>query len=446
MKILVVGLNHKSAPIEIRERLAFDAAQTKRALRQLKDRFHQAEFVILSTCNRVELYCASPLQADGRGVTTEDLIKFLAEFHHVPLPQFQGFMYTYDNEDSVRHLLTVASSLDSMVVGEAQIIGQVKESYRLAAEAKSTGKILNHLFHCAFATSKKVHTNTSISSGRVSIAGIAVELAMQLFAEISAAKVVVIGAGEMGELLVQHLLHVGCKNIIVVNRSYEHGLSVAKRYGIEARQWGELTAQITDANIVIGSAATQGYLFHKDSFKRIIAHRRQKGLGPRFAGTLLIIDIAVPRNFEPSVNELEDVYVYSIDELSEVAEQNRQARQQDIARGMQIVWANLSDFMDWFGAREVGPLIGQMKEKFTQISQNELERFFVGARQDAPCREVAEAMVNRIVNKLLHCVIKNINTVAKENGAAEAARLVHSIVRQADQISAEPNNKDDIQS
>jgi len=435
MKILVVGLNYKSAPIEIREKLAFDAAQTSRALRQLKDRFREAEFVILSTCNRVELYCASKRVG---GVAAEDLVKFLAEFHNVPLQEFQGFLYTYNNEDSVRHLLTVASSLDSMVVGEAQIIGQVKESYRLACTAKSTGKILNHLFHCAFATSKKVHANTSISSGRVSIAGIAVELAMQLFADISAAKVVVIGAGEMGELLVRNLLHVGCKNITVVNRCYEHGLSVARHYGVEAREWEELTEQLTDANIVIGSAATQDYLFNKDSFKKIMANRRQKGL--------LIIDIAVPRNFETSINEIENVYVYSIDELSEVAEQNRKARKQDIAKGMQIVSANLADFMDWFGARDVGPLIGQMKEKFAQISQNELERFFVGARQEAPCREVAEAMINRIVNKLLYCVIKNVNTVAKENGAAEAARLIRSIVRQAEEISAEPNNKDDIQS
>ncbi|MFB0524275.1 MAG: glutamyl-tRNA reductase [Phycisphaerae bacterium] len=435
MKILVVGLNYKSAPIEIREKLAFDAAQTSRALRQLKDRFREAEFVILSTCNRVELYCASKRV---EGVAAEDLVKFLAEFHNFPLQEFQGFLYTYNNEDSVRHLLTVASSLDSMVVGEAQIIGQVKESYRLACTAKSTGKILNHLFHCAFATSKKVHANTSISSRRVSIAGIAVELAMQLFADISAAKVVVIGAGEMGELLVRNLLHVGCKNITVVNRCYEHGLSVARHYGVEAREWEELTEQLTDANIVIGSAATQDYLFNKDSFKKIMANRRQKGL--------LIIDIAVPRNFDTSINEIENVYVYSIDELSEVAEQNRKAREQDIAKGMQIVSANLTDFMDWFGARDVGPLIGQMKEKFAQISQNELERFFVGARQEAPCREVAEAMINRIVNKLLHCVIKNVNTVAKENGAAEAARLIRSIVRQAEEISAEPNNKDDIQS
>jgi glutamyl-tRNA reductase len=431
MKIILLGLNHKSAPIEIRERLAFDASAIVRALRQLKSKFGEAEFVLLSTCNRVELYCADKREA---GVKAEDLANFMSKFHNVPLETFQEFLYTYDNEDSVRHLLAVASSLDSMVVGEAQIIGQVKESYRLACTAQSTGKVLNHLFHCAFATAKKVYTTTSISSGRVSVAGVAVELAMQLFADISSAKVVVIGAGEMGELLVRHLLQIGCKDITIVNRSYERGQNMATRHGVVARKWQELAEQLIAADIAIASAAAQDYLFKKDSFKKMMDSRRK--------GTLLIVDIAVPRNFESSVNQIEDVYLYSIDDLSEVVEQNRKAREQDIAKGMQIVSENVTSFMDWFGARDIGPLIGQMKEEFTQISQNELERFFVGTRQEASCREVLQAMVNRIVNKLLHCVIKNVNTVAKENSEAEAARLLGDIVRQAKEISSESDSND----
>ncbi|MHC4891204.1 MAG: glutamyl-tRNA reductase, partial [Planctomycetota bacterium] len=335
MKIVVVGLNHKTAPIDVRERLAFDSEQTLRAVRELKNRFCEAKFVLLSTCNRVELYCASKRMG---GVMAGEIAKFLSEFHNVALEEFEDFLYVHNEEDAVKHLLTVASSLDSMVVGEAQIIGQVKESYRLACAAKSTGKVLNRLFHCAFATSKKIHTTTSLSSGRVSIAGVAVELAMQLFADILAAKVVVIGAGEMGELLVRHLLHVGCKNITIVNRSLQRGLSVAKRYGIEAREWEELAEQLIGANIVIASAATQNYLFKKDSFKTIMDNRRE--------GALLIIDVAVPRNFEASVNEIENVYLYSVDELSEVAEQNRKAREEDITKGMEVICENVTEFMD----------------------------------------------------------------------------------------------------
>jgi len=432
MKILVVGLNHKSAPIDIRERLAFNAEETLRALRELKARFHESEFVLLSTCNRVELYCASKRIG---GVDGEDLAKFLSEFHNVPWEGFQEFLYIYRDENSVRHLLTVASSLDSLVVGEAQIIGQVKESYRLACTAKSTGKVLNRLFHSAFATSKKVHTITSISHGRVSVAGVAVELAMQLFVDISSAKVVVIGAGEMGELLVQHLLQIGCRDITIVNRSAERGQNVAQQYKIAARTWEEMQEQLTSADIVIASAAGQDYLFGKKSFKRIMDKRRK--------GTLLVIDIAVPRNIEASANEIEDVYLYSIDDLSEVVEQNRKAREEDIARGFEIVYENVADFMSWFGARDLGPLIGQMKKQFAQISQNEMERFFVGVRHEASCREVLETMVSRIVNKLLHCVIKNVNVVAKENGVTEAAKLVDSIVRQAETITSEPGDKED---
>ena len=425
MKIVVTGLNHKSAPLDIREKLAFDDTEIITALRQLKNRFHEGEFVLLSTCNRVELYSASnPIG----GVDAEDLTEFLSEFHDVPLEDFKDFLYVYKDEDAVSHLLTVASSLDSMVVGEAQIVRQVKESYRLACATKSTGKILNRLFHCAFATSKKIHTSTSISSGRVSIAGVAVELAMHLFADISSAKVVVIGAGEMGGLLVQHLLHVGCKNITIINRSYERGLRVAERYGVEARKWEELEEQLLGTNIVIASATTQDYLFKKSSFKEIMKQRRR--------AALLVIDIAVPRNFEPAINEMEDVYLYSVDDLSEVVEENRKAREEDIAKGMHIVYEGVGDFMDWFRARDIGPLIGQMKEKFAEIGRNELERFFIGVRQDAPSREMAESMVHRIVNKVLHCVIKNVNKVAKEQGPAEAAKLVDSIVRQAEEISS----------
>ncbi|MGD2094887.1 MAG: glutamyl-tRNA reductase [Phycisphaerales bacterium] len=434
MKITVLGLNYKSAPIEVREKLMFDSDKTVTALKQLKNRFPDAEFVLLSTCNRVELYSAHKLSQD---IPSDDLAEFLSQFQHVPLGEFQEFLYTYDNEQAVRHLLMVASSLDSMVVGEPQIISQVKESYRLACSAKSTGKILNRLFHCAFAASKNIYSTTSISYGRVSVASVAVELAMQLFADISSSNVIVIGAGEMGELLVQHLLQAGCKNITIINRSYEHGLNMAKRYNVTAGKWQELQNQLTDANIIIASATTKDYLFKKDSLKEIIDARR--------AGTLLIIDIAVPRNFEPSINEIDDVYLYSIDDLSDVVERNRKAREQDIDKGMQIVHENVIDFMDWLGVRDIGPMIGQMKEQFALIAQNELERFFVGVRKEAFCREVLEAMVHRLVNKMLHCVIKNVDVIAKNNGPAEAAKFVGNIARQAEEITSELTGKGDRQ-
>jgi glutamyl-tRNA reductase len=433
MKILVIGLNHKTAPIDIRERLAFDADKTLDALRKLKNRFSEAEFVLLSTCNRVELYCACMRNST---IEPETIIKFFSEFHNIAVSEFRQFMYFYNDDVAVRHLLTVTSSLDSMVVGEPQIIGQVKDSFRLACSAGSTGKVLNRLFHCAFTAGKKVYTTTSISQGRVSVAGVAVALAKQLFADISSAKVIVIGAGEMGQLIVQHLWKTGCKNITIVNRSYERGLDVARRFSVSAGKWEELQEHLIDADIVISSAAGPDFLFNKASFEKIMEQRQKK--------TLLVIDVAVPRNFEPSVNEIEDVHLYSIDDLSEVVSQNRKAREADLAEAMEIIEESVNEFMDWFVARDIGPLIGQMKEKFTQISQDELKRFFVGDRKDASCKELLETMVNRVVNKLLHCVIKNIDTVAKENGTVEAAKLVDSIVQRAEEIASGTESKEDM--
>ncbi|HEX40648.1 MAG TPA: glutamyl-tRNA reductase [Phycisphaerales bacterium] len=425
MKILLVGLNHKSAPVEVREKLAFDAPSTAGALGRLKERFADAEFVLLSTCNRVELYCADSRAA---GVQPAQLVAFLAEYHGIDPQAFRDFLYVHEDEDAVRHLLMVTSSLDSMVVGEAQIIAQVKENYRLACAARTTGKVLNRLFHSAFYTSKKVYSTTAITGGRVSVAGVAVELAMQLFEDLSQASTLVIGAGQMGELIVQHLLELGCRDITVANRTFERARAMAQRYGIAAAPWESLAQGLSEANIAIASAAVQDYLYTRRDFAERVKRRRNN--------TLLIIDVAVPRNFDPAINKIEDVYLYSIDELAYVAEQNRKTREDDITAGLEIIYENAADFMDWFKARDIGPLIGRMKGEFTRISEHELQRFFAGVRCQANCRASADLMVHRIVGKLMHCVIKNVDIVAQKHGPAEAAKMVDEIVRHALDITA----------
>jgi len=432
MIITVVGLNHKTAPVGIRERLAFDSEQLLQGLRELKDKFDGFEFVLLSTCNRTEIYCAAAL---SEGPIADRLANFFSDFHKIPLNDFKDFLYTYEGKDTVRHLLTVASGLDSMVLGETQITNQVKDSYRLACDVNSTGRILNRLFHYAFTTSKKVHTGTSISSGKVSVAGVAVRLATKLFEDISRAKVVVIGAGRTGRLLVQHLLQQDCKDITIINRSYERAVEKANSFGVKAQKWQQLEQLLLEADIAIASASTRQYLFRKEPFKKIMNRRKH--------GPLLIIDIAVPRNFEPAINEIENVHLYSIDDLSAVVQENIKARRKQSATGIDIVQKEAANFMDWFNARDIGRLIGQMQERFTQISRDELERFFVGKRRDASYRSAMEAMVKRIVNKMLHCVVKNINTVAKEHGPGEAAKLAGTIVQHAEEIVAETIEKND---
>jgi len=426
MKILVVGLNHRTAPIDVRERLAFDAAQTVRALKHLSSRFDESEFVLLSTCNRVELYSAGKRVG---GLVGEDLIKFLSEFQGVRLGDFKDFLYIHSDEDAVRHLLTVASSLDSMVVGEAQIIAQVKESYRLACAAKSTGKILNRLFHCAFRTSKKVYTNTSIANRRVSVAGVAVQFAEQLFPNISSAKIVVIGAGETGKLLVQHFLHSSCTDITVVNRSYDRSLEMAGRHRITALPWERLGWLLLRADIVATAVTAQSFLFNKDSFKKIMDER-----GGR---PLLVIDIAVPRNFAPAINGIENVYLYSIDDLTEAVRKNVKLREEDREQASAIISRKVSEFMQWFGVRDIGPLVGQMKQRFHQIAQNELQRFFVEQKETGFLdREDAEAVVERVINRLAHGIIEDINVVANRHGRQEAIKIVNSILEKAEDLCA----------
>ncbi len=433
MSIVVLGLNHKSAPVDIRERLAFSAPEVTTALHRLKEMDHQAEFVLLSTCNRVELYYAGEQES---GQIAGRLVAFLSGFHDIEPGQFKPCLYFHENEEAVRHLLMVAAGLDSMVVGEAQILGQVKDSYKLACAAKSTGKILNRLFHCAFFTAKSVHTSTVISNGRVSVAGVAVQLALQLFADIARAKVVVVGAGETGELVVRHLLKAGCTDVTVVNRSHERAAELAKRLWITVGRWEELSERIGQADIVISSVAAQECLYTRESFEQAVPRRR--------TGSLLIIDVGVPRNFDPAINRIADVYLYSMDELKEVAEQNLKAREEDMASGLEIVYAQAGEFMDWFHAKDIGPLIGRMQKEFHQIGRRELERFLVGPRRDASCRMQLEETVNRVVNKLLHCVIKNVDAVAKETGPMEAAKLVDTIVQRAREISCETKHDGDM--
>ncbi|MCK4998841.1 MAG: glutamyl-tRNA reductase [Anaerohalosphaera sp.] len=432
MHILLVGLNHKTAPVKIRERIAFDADGTFAVLGKLKERWGACEFILLSTCNRVELYCAIDESSDAG---PKELAKFLAEDRGVEFEDMRSSLYVKRNEACVRHLLTVTSSLDSMVIGENQINVQVKDSYKAAVKAGSAGKVLSHLFHVAFSTSKSVFTQTSIASGRTSVAGVAVELASQLFEDMRSSKVVVLGAGEMGQLLVEHFQHVKCEDITIVNRSYDRGCSVAGKHDVAAVKWEELEEQLIGANIVVGAAAaSDGYLFDRAFFKKIMRKR-----GGRM---LLIVDITVPRSFDPEINKIEDTYLYCIDDLSQVVDKNMQVRADDVELAIEIICGKVSEFMDWFDTMDIGPLIGRMKNAFYQVKQEEMDKFFVGPRSEACCKDTMNATVHRVVNKLLHCVIKNINTVAKEKGAGAAAKLAKDIVEHAEFIVGEDNNQE----
>jgi glutamyl-tRNA reductase len=431
MQIILAGINHKTAPVEIRERLACDAQLTAEALGKLKSDFPSCEFVLLSTCNRVECYAAADKVA---GPNSEDLAKWLADFRKVNFSDVEEFVYHKLNEDAVTHLFTVTPGLDSMVIGENQITSQVKESYKIANQCESAGKILSRLFHDAFRTTKAIITNTSISNRRVSVAGVAVDLSKQLFSDIKSASVVVAGAGQMGELLVEHFQHEKCQSVTVVNRSSQRGCQLAKKHDIVNKPWELLDEEIAKANIVVGAAsAPEGYLFTKDRIKSLM-HRRRNRL-------LLIVDITVPRSFDPAIGQINDVYLYCIDDLAQVAQDNIKLREGDLEQAIEIICEYVSAFMDWFTTRDVAPLFGQIRSAFEEIRETEMGKFFVGPRQEAGCRELMEASMNRIVNKLCHCVIKNIDTISKEHSSEEAEQLARNILADAKDIISETKTK-----
>ncbi|MBW8035874.1 MAG: glutamyl-tRNA reductase [Planctomycetes bacterium] len=431
MYILLVGLNHKTAPVEVREQLAFDSEASVEALKEFKQRYPNGEFVLLSTCNRVELYIAIDKSSK---VSLTEMAACLTEMRGVDFNEFRKHLYIMRDQHVVRHLLAVTSSLDSMVIGENQISTQVRESYGLACDYASSGKVLNHLFHAAFAVSKKVFSQTSISSRRVSVAGVAVDLAKQLFDDIKSAKIVVLGAGEMGELLVEHFLHIKCDDITVINRTQKRGCTVALRHGIKAVGWDRLETELIDANIVVGAAsANDGYLFDKKKFSEIMSKRRGR--------TLLAVDITVPRSFDPKINKLEGVYLYCIDDLSQVVEDNIKLREGDLEKAVEIICQGVGEYMEWFARRDIGPLIGKMKHAFDNIQKGEMEKFFAGDRQQASCKDVMDGTVSRVVNKILHCVIRNIDHVALQHSPTDAVKLAESILEHAENIIDEDNQK-----
>lgn len=430
MQILLIGINHKTAPIEIRERLACDAALVSEGLRRLSDAYPGAEFVLLSTCNRVECYAAVDKSA---GPDPEKLAKSLADFRQVDFETVEKYFYFKMNENAVTHLFTVTAGLDSMVIGENQITAQVRESYKTACTAQTSGKILNRLFHQAFRTHKEISSATSISNRRVSVAGVAVQLARQLFFDIKSAKAVIVGAGQMGELLVEHFSHEQCKDITVINRSRRRTCKGAQEHQVCNKPWDALDDEILRTNIIVGAAsAPEGYLFSLERIKKLMLSRRNQ--------LLLIIDLAVPRSFDPQIANIENVYLYSIDDLAEVAHDNIKLREGDLEKAVEIICDSVSAFMDWFVTRDVGPVVGQIREAFEKIRDCEMEKFFAG-RQQAGCREDMEASMGRVVNRLCHCVIKNIDALSREHGPGQAEKFAQNILADARQIIAENTKK-----
>jgi len=391
MDILVIGLNHKTAPVEVREKLAFDDQGLPRALIELKSRIPNLEMTILSTCNRVEIYGAA---ADVEKCSDE-IIHFLSDFHSIAPESFVPHLYHHFDYDAVRHLFTVASSLDSLVVGEAEVLGQAKKAYMFALEEGVTGRVLNNLFQRAFGVAKMIRTSSSIGTQKVSVASVAVEFAQKIFSDFSDKTVMIIGAGEMGELTLKHLVDKGISAVIVANRTYQKAVDLANEYDGTAIDYESFVDSMHQADVVISTSGAPHYIIHPKQMPSVLRARRNK--------PILLIDIAVPRDIHPDLEKIENIYLYNIDDLQSIVNANITFREKELEYCSTIIEGEVENFIAWLRTLDVGDIIREFREELHEIRKAELARSLnkLPELSDGYKREI-EYLTERIVNKILN--------------------------------------------
>jgi glutamyl-tRNA reductase len=405
MNLRMVGCSHHTATVEVREKLAFSREQAAEALARFRNRYPQAEAVLLSTCNRVELYFAS--EAAEACPTHHDVVAFLAEFHGLNTDQVFSQLFEHTGEDFVRHLFTVAASLDSMVVGEAQILGQVKQAYELATTASATGPLTNSAFQAALRVAKRVATETAIQQKRVSIPSVAVaDFAKSVFERFDDKHVLVIGAGEMGEEALRYLIDEGAQKISLISRSQARAEELAQRLAGRPRPWSDLHALLVEADLVVSATGASEPIMTAASFRPLIAERYQR--------PLLILDLAIPRDFDPAIGELTGVYLYSIDDLSAACERNRREREEQWPRAERIIDEETRRFMADLHHRSTAPTIKRLKSRADEVKADELARLLNKLGPiDAKTQSEIAAAFDRVVNKLLHPPLESLRDEAE---------------------------------
>ena len=424
MRIVLVGCNHRSAPVAIRERLAFDGPKLDAALDALADQFPQTEAVVLSTCNRVEIYTASeqPVRSPG----SEPLAAFLSDFHGVAADQIAEHLYCLADRDAVSHLFEVAGSIDSLVPGEGQILAQVKEAYRIAKDRGATGPVTNALFQKAMEVGKLIQTSTEIARKKVSVSSVAVEFACEIFEadQFSTKTVLVIGAGKMGELTLEHLCELRPGRILVTNRSPDKATAVAARCNGRAVAFDRLDDWLGEADLVLSTTGSPQPLVSRDRFAAVMRHR---GNRPVF-----VIDIAVPRDFAADVGDLENVYLYNIDDLERERSKNLEARQREMVKARAVIDRETTSFLSELAhQRHAGPVITQLRHEWNARRDVELARLF--AQRPGLSVEDREAIARtfeRFQNQLLHQPLSALRSAAAngvhQHGLLDALkRLFH---------------------
>jgi glutamyl-tRNA reductase len=414
--LLIVGLNHRTAPVEVRERLAFNNGTLESALRRLVDAETVREGMILSTCNRVEIITstADVLAAD------EKIKEFLAETQGSSRSLFEGHLYTRSGKEALGHLFRVAASLDSLVIGEPQILGQVKDAYAAATEVGTLGDILHRCFHKTFAVAKRVRSETRIAAKAVSVSSAAVELARSIFDHLHDKTAMVIGAGEIGELAVRHLQNHGIGKVLVTNRTFSRAVELAQEFNGTVVPFEQFPTHLPVADIIIGSAGGNDYLVGPAAVQEALRGRKRR---PMF-----FIDLGVPRNFDPRLNDVENIFLYDIDDLQQVIEENKDEREREALKAEAIVAEEVEAFWQWLSGLEVTPTIVALREKAENIRQRELEKALAALKELPPhAQKAIEALSLGIINKLLHPPIAYLKNSSR-NGETDNAREV-AVVR-----------------
>jgi glutamyl-tRNA reductase len=401
MPLITVGVNHKTAPVSIRERVAFAPEKMIDALSSLISTKKANEAVIVSTCNRTELYCSVE---DFSKV--DEVIAWLGQYHGIALPDLQQYCYTHINDNSVRHVMRVASGLDSLILGEPQILGQVKSAYAVSQEGSCIGPELESLFQRTFSVAKRVRTDTAIGENPVSIAFAAVSLAQRIFADIRNSTALLIGAGQTIELVARHLKEHGVKRIIVANRTLARAETLANELNAEAIMLGEIGDYLSQADIVISSTASQLPIIGKGMVERATSKRRHS--------PMLLIDIAVPRDIEPEVEDVDDAYLYTVDDLHSVIEENVRARQDAAKAAEKMIEEGVEAYRRVVESRKVSDLIVAFRQSAETIKNTELEKALKGLEMGQSPEQVLNKLAHGLMNKLIHAPTRYLRDAGAE--------------------------------
>jgi glutamyl-tRNA reductase len=430
MHIIVVGLNYKTAPVEIRERLTFNETNLGDAMKTLRTKKSILENVIISTCNRTEIYAVVDQLHTGRYYIKE----FLSEWFHLEQDEFSPYLFIYEQEGAIEHLFKVACGLNSMILGETQILGQVRSSFLLSQQEQTTGTVFNQLFKQAITVAKRGHSETDIGANAVSVSYAAVELAKKIFGSLHQKHVLVFGAGKMGELAIQNLHSNGASKVTVINRTFEKAQGLASRFEGEARTLQELQCSLVEADILISSTGATGYVITKEMMAHVTKMRKGK--------PIFMVDIAVPRDLDPEISQLENVFLYDIDDLEGIVEANLQERKKAAEKIMLMIESEIVDFKQWLNLLGVVPVISALREKALTIQSETMDSM---ERKLAHLSDRDIKVINKhtksIINQMLKDPILQAKELASQPDAQYALELFVKVFNIEELVEKQKENR-----